>query len=198
MILNDLQIKHFAERGMITPFTDHQVRESSMGKPIISYGLSSFGYDLRLAGELRVFTRTYDKKTGDITIIDPKAFNDDIAQPEVLHITPINSYFILEPYGSALGRSVETIHLPDDVFALCVGKSTYARCGLIVNTTPLEPGWRGELVIEIHNTTPLPMKVYAGEGIAQLTFFRGDRPSVTYGDRNGKYQNQSGITTARV
>jgi dCTP deaminase len=198
MILNDLQIKHFAEHGMIAPFVDHQVKESSLGKPVISYGLSSFGYDLRLAGELRIFTRTYDRHKMHLALMDPKSFDDDIVQPAKQYITQLDSYFVLDPGDSALGRSVETLHLPDDVFALCVGKSTYARCGLIVNTTPLEPGWRGELVVEIHNTTSQPMKVYANEGIAQLTFFRGDRPLITYGDRNGKYQNQTGITTARV
>lgn len=197
MILCDKEIRTLAEAGMIDPFEPAQVREG-----MISYGLSSFGYDLKLAGELRIFTRKYHISDGEIesatTFIDPKAFDSDIVQPSKLYITPTDSYFIIEAFGSALGRSVETLHLPDDVFALCVGKSTYARCGLIVNTTPLEPGWRGKLVIELHNTTPLPIKVYASEGIAQLIFFRGNRPEVTYADRKGKYQGQSGITTARI
>lgn len=198
MILNDIQIAEQANDGMITPFVDGQVRESSMGKPIISYGLSSFGYDLKLAGELQIFTRKYDKNKMNLALMDPKSFDSDIVQSAKLYVTQLDSYFILDPYDSALGRSIETIHLPDDVFALCVGKSTYARCGLIVNTTPLEPGWRGQLVIEIHNTTPLPIRVYANEGIAQLVFFNGERPEVTYSDRAGKYQDQMGITTARI
>ena len=213
MILNDIQIAKLARDGMIRPFVGQQVRGfgrfgqiaelTSDGtitpfvgeevRKVISYGLSSFGYDLRLADELKIFTRLGPDE------IDPKAFNDDcIDELNIESPGPGVEYFTLPQFGSALGYSVETLHLPDDVFALCVGKSTYARCGLIVNTTPLEPGWRGQLVIEIHNTTPLPIRVYANEGIAQLVFFKGDRPSVTYGDRAGKYQGQTGITTARI
>lgn len=188
MILNDIQIAELAKAGMITPFVDHQVRAD-----VISYGLSSFGYDLRLACKLQTFTRIAPDE------IDPKQFNHNcLEELDLAFYGPILNYFTLPQFSSALGHSVETLRLPDDVFALCVGKSTYARCGLIVNTTPLEPGWKGQLVIEIHNTTPLPIRVYANEGIAQLVFFRGDRPSVTYGDRQGKYQDQTGITTARL
>ena len=192
MILNDMQIAELANDGMIDPFVGQQVRQVGERR-VISYGLSSFGYDLWLADELKVFTRLGPDE------IDPKAFNDSCIYEEDLESPgPGVEYFTLPQFASALGHSVETLHLPDDVFALCVGKSTYARCGLIVNTTPLEPGWRGQLVIEITNITPLPIRVYANEGIAQLVFFKGERPAVTYGDRAGKYQNQTGITTARI
>lgn len=215
MILNDIQIAELARAGMIDPFVGHQVRAvgnygqiaelrsdgmiapcaGNEARKVISHGLSSYGYDLRLGWGLQMFT--LDPYPDEI--IDPKRFNTDVLEMIKLEYPgPGVAYFTLPPLASALGHSVETLHLPDDVFALCVGKSTYARCGLIVNTTPLEPGWRGQLVIELHNTTPLPIRVYANEGIAQLVFFRGDRPAITYSDRDGKYQNQLGITTARV
>ena len=207
MILNDNQIRARCEwtdqPPMISPYTyaqcrahvvvDNPLKLSSQTVPVISYGQSSYGYDIRLGRNLQIFTRLTPDE------IDPKAFNDNcIDELDLESPCPGVEYFTLPQFGSALGHSVETLHLPDDIFALCVGKSTYARCGLIVNTTPLEPGWRGQLVIEIHNTTPLPIRVYANEGIAQLVFFKGDRPAVTYGDRAGKYQNQTGITTARI
>lgn len=192
MILNDIQIAELANDGMIDPFVGHQVREDGELR-IISYGLSSFGYDLRLDESLGLFSRLGGS-------IDPKEFDEKLIEFLELDYRYYSNqaFFTLPPFGSALGHSVETLHMPDDVFALCVGKSTYARCGLIVNTTPLEPGWRGQLVIEIHNTTPLPIRVYANEGIAQLVFYKGNRPAVTYGDRAGKYQGQTGITTARI
>lgn len=197
MILNDRQIAELARAGMIRPFQGEQVREDEnayTSYKVISYGLSSYGYDLQLDEHLGLFYRTPHG------CIDPKNFEDGLIEYLDLEYAANSSevFFMLPPFGSALGHSVETLDLPDDIFALCVGKSTYARCGLIVNTTPLEPGWRGQLVIEIHNTTPLPVRVYANEGIAQLVFFRGERPAVTYGDRNGKYQGQTGITTARI
>jgi dCTP deaminase len=197
MILNDIQIAELARDGMIRPFVGQQVREDEnayTSYKVISYGLSSYGYDLQLDEHLGLFSRT------PYGSIDPKNFEDGLIEYLNLEYAANSSevFFTLPQFGSALGHSVETLHLPDDVFALCVGKSTYARCGLIVNTTPLEPGWRGQLVIEIHNTTPLPIRIYANEGIAQLVFFKGDRPAVTYGDRAGKYQGQTGITTARI
>lgn len=215
MILNDIQIAELARAGMIRPFQGEQVRAvgnygqiaelrsdgmiapcvGDEARKVISYGLSSFGYDLRLGWGLQMFT--LDPYPDEV--IDPKRFNTDVIEMIKLEYPGDGgAYFTLPPMASALGHSSETLDLPVDVFALCVGKSTYARCGLIVNTTPLEPGWRGQLVIEIHNTTPLPIRVYANEGIAQLVFFRGERPAVTYGDRQGKYQGQTGITTARI
>lgn len=188
MILCDKEINELALAGMIDPFAPAQVREG-----VISYGLSSFGYDLRLSDdELDVY------HSMEASIIDAKKFDNFALWPQTVCYDGKDYWFALPPFGSALGRSLEVLTLPDNVFAICMGKSTYARCGLIVNTTPLEPGWTGHLVIELLNTTPLPIKVYANEGIAQLVFFRGNRPEVTYADRKGKYQGQRGITTAKI
>jgi len=170
------------EHGMIEPFEDGQVRG---GK--ISYGVSSYGYDIRVAPEFKVFTNVHN------LIVDPKDFDDrsfvDIQAEEC--IIPPNSF--------ALARTVEFFRIPRDTLVICVGKSTYARCGIIVNVTPLEPTWEGYLTLEISNTTPLPAKIYADEGIAQLLFFEGDElPSVAYADRKGKYMNQKGVTLPRM
>lgn len=167
---------------MIEPFEDGQVRG---GK--ISYGVSSYGYDIRVAPEFKVFTNVHN------LIVDPKDFDDrsfvDIQAEEC--IIPPNSF--------ALARTVEFFRIPRDTLVICVGKSTYARCGIIVNVTPLEPTWEGYLTLEISNTTPLPAKIYADEGIAQLLFFEGDElPSVAYADRKGKYMNQKGVTLPRM
>lgn len=167
---------------MIDPFEPEQVREGT-----ISYGLSSFGYDIRVAPEFKVFTNVYN------VIVDPKDFDDrsfvDVAAESC--IIPPNSF--------ALARTVEYFRMPRDVLAICVGKSTYARCGIVVNVTPLEPSWEGFLTLEISNTTPLPAKIYADEGIAQLLFFQGEEvPSVAYADREGKYQGQVGVTLPRL
>lgn len=182
-IQSDRWIRRMAEEhGMIEPFSPSQVREGT-----ISYGASSFGYDIRVAPEFKVFTNVFN------VVVDPKAFDDrsfvDVNGPTC--IIPPNSF--------ALARTVEYFRVPRDVLVLCVGKSTYARCGIIVNVTPLEPGWEGFLTLEISNTTPLPAKIYADEGIAQLLFFRGvEEPEVTYADRKGKYQNQVGVTLPRL
>ncbi len=170
------------EHAMIEPFEAGQVRGEN-----ISYGLSSFGYDIRVAPEFKVFTNVHN------LIVDPKAFDDrsfvDINAKEC--IIPPNSF--------ALARTVEYFRIPRDTLVVCVGKSTYARCGIIVNVTPLEPTWEGYLTLEISNTTPLPAKIYADEGIAQLLFFEGDElPSVAYADRKGKYMNQTGVTLPRM
>jgi dCTP deaminase len=170
------------EHGMIEPFEPEQVKDGS-----ISYGLSSYGYDIRVAAEFKVFTNVHN------VIVDPKNFDDrsfvDIDETEC--IIPPNSF--------ALARTEEYFRIPRDVLVLCVGKSTYARCGIIVNVTPLEPTWSGYLTLEISNTTPLPAKIYGGEGIAQLLFFEGDQePSVAYEDRQGKYQNQVGVTLPKL
>jgi len=166
------------EEGMIEPFEPGQVKD---GK--ISYGLSSFGYDIRVAPEFKVFTNVHS------VVVDPKNFDDrsfvDVHAEEC--IIPPNSF--------ALARTEEYFRIPRDTLVICVGKSTYARCGIIVNVTPLEPTWSGYLTLEISNTTPLPAKVYGGEGIAQLLFFQGDEePEIAYADRNGKYMNQQGVT----
>lgn len=153
---------------------------------VISYGLSSFGYDVRAAPEWSIFTPI------DVGLVDPKEFDRRVL------VERTGDSCIIPPNSYALTRTVELISMPPDVHALCVGKSTYARCGIIVNTTPIEAGWRGHITIEISNATPLPVKVYAHEGIAQLMFFRGSQPATTYADRNGKYQDQRGITPAKV
>ena len=185
----DTWIREMAEReGMIEPFEPNQVRESNLGKSLISYGTSSYGYDVRCSRDFKVFTNI------NSTIVDPKDFDDqnfqDMNDVDVCIIPP-NSF--------ALASTVETIRIPTDVLAICVGKSTYARCGIIVNVTPLEPGWQGEVTLEFSNTTNLPAKIYAGEGVAQLLFFKSDQPcEVTYADRKGKYQNQQGVTLPRA
>ena len=182
-ILSDRWIRRMArEQGMIEPFVDAQKREG-----IISYGLSSYGYDARVAPEFRIFTNV------DNALVDPKHFS---AQSFVERNGPS---CIIPPNSFALGCTVERFRIPRNVLVICLGKSTYARCGLIVNVTPLEPEWAGQVTLEISNTTPLPARVYANEGICQFLFFRGSSPpEVSYADRKGKYQGQSGITLARL
>jgi len=170
------------EHGMIEPFEDAQVRQGT-----ISYGLSSYGYDMRVADEFKIFTNV------NSAIVDPKNFDERSfvnLQADVC-IVPPNSF--------ALARSVEYFRIPRNVMTLCVGKSTYARCGIITNVTPFEPEWEGFVTLEISNTTPLPARIYANEGIAQVIFFEGDTaPDVSYADRKGKYQGQVGVTTPRL
>ncbi len=170
------------EHGMIEPFEDRQVRQG-----VVSFGLSSYGYDVRVANEFKVFTNVYN------TVVDPKAFDPqsfvDI-RADVCTIPP-NSF--------ALASTVEYFRIPRDVLTICLGKSTYARCGIIVNVTPFEPEWEGHVTIEISNTTPLPAKIYAHEGIAQVLFFQGDEPcEVSYKDKRGKYQAQRGVTLPKI
>ena len=170
------------EHGMIEPFEDAQVRQGT-----ISYGLSSYGYDMRVADEFKIFTNV------NSAIVDPKNFDERSfvnLQADVC-IVPPNSF--------ALARSVEYFRIPRNVMTLCVGKSTYARCGIITNVTPFEPEWEGFVTLEISNTTPLPARIYANEGIAQVIFFESDvPPDVSYADRKGKYQGQVGVTTPRL
>ncbi len=182
-VKSDRWIRRMArERRMIEPFEAGQVRNGS-----ISYGLSSFGYDIRVAPEFKVFTNVHN------LVVDPKAFD------ERSFVDVNGSECIIPPNSFALARTVERFRVPPDVLVLCVGKSTYARCGIIVNVTPLEPGWEGYLTLEISNTTPLPARIYGGEGIAQLVFFQGDEtPEVTYADRKGKYQDQKGVALPRL
>ncbi len=182
-IRSDKWIRRMAiQHKMIEPFSDRQVRQEE-GKQIISFGLSSYGYDLRVAEEFKVFTNVYN------TIIDPKNFQQnafvDICGPTC--IVPPNSF--------ALARSVEYFRIPRNVLTLCIGKSTYARCGIIVNVTPFEPEWEGFVTLEISNTTPLPAIIYAGEGLAQILFLQADEEcEVSYADRKGKYMKQMEIT----
>lgn len=174
-----------AEKGMISPFSQRSVDPSK-----ISYGISSMGYDVRLGREFKIFTNVSS------TIIDPKRrFLGEKNPPFVTHE---GDYCIIPPNSFVLAHSYEHFKLPDDIMSICVGKSTYARCGLIVNVTPLEPGWEGQVTLEISNTTPLPAKVYAEEGIAQFLFFKTRTPSINYRTKGGKYQNQKGITLPKL
>lgn len=170
------------DHGMIEPFEDAQVRRGT-----ISYGVSSYGYDMRVADEFKIFTNVNN------AIVDPKEFDDRS------FVDFSGDVCIVPPNSFALARSVEYFRIPRSVMTLCVGKSTYARCGIITNVTPFEPEWEGYVTLEISNTTPLPAKVYANEGIAQVVFFEADEVCETsYADRKGKYQNQVGVTTPRL
>ena len=175
------------DKQMIEPFTDSQTRKDDSGSSVISYGLSSYGYDVRCSNEFKVFTNVYS------TTVDPKSFN------EKSFINIGADCCIIPPNSFALARTIEYFRIPSDVLVICLGKSTYARCGIIVNVTPLEPGWEGHVTLEFSNTTPLPAKVYAGEGVAQFIFHQSDEQcQTTYSDRQGKYQGQRGVTLPRV
>jgi len=177
----DWWIRQRAEEGMIEPFVEKLVREG-----VISYGLSSFGYDLRAAPEWRIFVNAFN------TVVDPKNFDtDSLVETE-------GGSCIIPPNSFVLTRSVEYLRIPDNVMVVALGKSSYARCGIVANVTPLEPGWEGHVTLELSNTTPLPAKVYANEGIVQLLFFQGERPETTYADRQGKYQGQRGVTLPKL
>lgn len=182
-IKEDAWIQKMAEcHGMISPFVPGQVK-SENGARIVSYGLSSYGYDIRVAPEFKVFTNVYS------SIVDPKCFTEDS------FVDIRSDVCIIPPNSFALARSIEYFKIPREILTICLGKSTYARCGIIVNVTPFEPEWQGYVTIEISNTTPLPAKIYANEGIAQVIFFEAKEPcKVSYADRGGKYQNQTGIT----
>jgi dCTP deaminase len=182
MVKNDRWIKEMAEKGMITPFAEDQVREG-----IISYGLSAYGYDMRISDEFRIFSQA------GTAVVDPKKidsrnfvdFKGDVC------IIPPNSY--------VLATSLEYFKIPRETIVICTGKSTYARCGIIVNVTPLEPEWEGNVTIAISNTSPLPVKIYANEGIAQIIFLEADEVCMkSYADKKGKYQAQKGITHAKI
>jgi len=182
-VKSDRWIRKMAlEHRMIEPFNEKQVREG-----VISYGLSSYGYDARIADEFKVFTNI------NHTIVDPKDFD-----PRSF-VDFRGEQCIIPPNSFALARTVEYFRIPRNVITLCVGKSTYARCGIIVNVTPLEPEWEGIVTLEVSNTTPLPARIYAGEGIAQFLFFEGNEPCETsYADKKGKYQAQKGLTLPRL
>ncbi len=167
---------------MIKPFEEKQVRKNA-----ISFGLSSYGYDIRIADEFKIFTNI------NTTIVDPKAFDKGS------FVDFKGEVCIIPPNSFALGRSVEYFRIPRNVMTICVGKSTYARCGIITNVTPFEPEWEGYVTLEISNTTPLPAKIYANEGIAQVLFFESDEDcEVSYADKKGKYQAQQGVTLPQV
>lgn len=170
------------EHKMIEPFSAVQVKEEN-GRKLVSYGLSSYGYDLRVAKEFKVFTNVHN------ALVDPKNFSANS------FVDIKGDHCIIPPNSFALAKSVEYFRIPRNVLTLCIGKSTYARCGIIVNVTPFEPGWEGYVTLEISNTTPLPAKIYAGEGLAQVLFFVGaEACEVSYADRKGKYMNQIEIT----
>jgi len=170
------------ERAMISPFVEKQMREN-----VISYGLSSYGYDVRIADEYKIFTNL-NSTTVDPKMFDPQSFVDFKGE---ICVIPPNSF--------ALGRTVEYFKIPRQTMTICVGKSTYARCGIITNVTPLEPGWEGFVTLEISNTTPLPAKIYSNEGIAQILFFESDEACMaSYADKQGKYQGQTGVTLPKV
>ncbi len=171
-----------SQHGMIEPFVEAQKREGC-----ISYGVSSYGYDARVADDFMIFTNV------DNAVVDPKDFSDDtfVKRKTDICIIPPNSF--------VLARTIEYFKIPNDVLVICLGKSTYARCGIIVNVTPLEPGWEGHVTLEFSNTTTLPAKVYANEGACQFLFFKGDTPcEVTYADRAGKYMKQTGVTLPKL
>jgi dCTP deaminase len=182
-IKSDKWIRQMAlEHGMIEPFEDRQVREG-----VVSYGLSSYGYDIRVGDEFKIFTNINN------TVIDPKNFDPRsfVDVKADVCIVPPNSF--------ALAHTIEYFRIPRDILTICLGKSTYARCGIIVNVTPFEPEWEGTVTLEISNTTPLPAKIYANEGIAQVLFFQGDEPcEVSYADKKGKYLKQRGVTLPKV
>ena len=183
MLKSDRWIRKMSqEHDMINPFSEKQVRDG-----VISYGLSSYGYDLRVADEFKIFTNV------NSTIVDPKHFD------EKSFVTVQTDICIVPPNSFALARSVEYFKIPRSVLTICVGKSTYARCGLIANTTPLESNWRGRLVVELYNAANLPVRLYAEEGFIQILFFESDEECETsYSDRGGKYQDQLGLTLAKV
>ena len=182
-LMPDHWIKAQSEKNqMISPFVEKQVKDN-----VVSYGLSSYGYDARLAPDFKIFTNV------DNAIIDPKNFttNSFVERQADMCIIPPNSF--------VLGRTVEYFKIPENCLVICVGKSTYARCGIIVNVTPLEPGWEGHVTLEFSNTTPLPAKIYAHEGVCQFLFFASDmHPMVSYKDRAGKYMKQTGVTLPRI
>jgi dCTP deaminase len=187
-IKSDRWIKEMAEKaGMISPFEAGQVRRDAAGQRLISYGTSSYGYDVRCAREFKVFTNI------NSATVDPKQFDENS------FVDIEADCCVIPPNSFALARTVEYFKIPRNVLTICLGKSTYARCGIIVNVTPLEPEWEGHVTLEFSNTTTLPAKIYANEGVAQMLFFQSDEDClVSYRDRGGKYQGQEGVTLPRA
>lgn len=186
-IKSDKWIRHMArEHGIIEPFEPRQIREANNAR-IISYGTSSYGYDIRCSNEFKIFTNI------NSAVVDPKNFDASS------FVDVQSDVCIIPPNSFALARTVEYFRIPRSVLTICLGKSTYARCGIIVNITPLEPEWEGHVTLEFSNTTPLPAKVYANEGVAQVVFFESDELCETsYRDRSGKYQGQTGVTLPKA
>ncbi len=186
-IKSDHWIRRMAQQhGMIEPFEQDQVRYIN-GKKVVSYGTSSYGYDVRCANEFKIFTNI------NSTIVDPKAFD------EKSFVDFTGDVCIIPPNSFALARTVEYFRIPRSTLVICLGKSTYARTGIVVNVTPLEPEWEGHVTLEFSNTTPLPAKIYANEGVAQMLFFESDEVCATsYKDRGGKYQGQTGVTLPKT
>ena len=186
-IKSDKWIRRMAkEHGMIEPFEPGQVKEID-GRRVVSYGTSSYGYDVRCADEFKLFTNVYS------AIVDPKKFDDKS------FVDMKGDHVIIPPNSFALARTVEYFRIPRNVMTICLGKSTYARCGIIVNVTPFEPEWEGYVTLEFSNTTPMPAKIYANEGVAQVLFFEADEIcEVSYKDRGGKYQGQQGVTPPKL
>ncbi len=185
-VKSDRWIRRMAAEGMIEPFEAGQVRTAN-GQKIVSYGTSSYGYDVRVAREFKIFTNI------NSTIVDPKNFDADS------FVDFTGDVCIIPPNSFALARTVEFFRIPRNVLTICLGKSTYARCGIIVNVTPLEPEWEGHVTLEFSNTTPLPAKIYANEGCAQVVFLESDEVCETsYRDRGGKYQGQTGVTLPKT
>ena len=182
-VLSDKWIRKMSkEEDMISPFEEKQIRGDS-----ISYGLSSFGYDARVSDEFKIFTDV------DSALVDPKNFSNNS------FVSRKSKECVIPPNSFVLASTVEYFKIPKDVLVICLGKSTYARCGIIVNVTPLEPGWEGYVTLEFSNTTPLPAKIYANEGAAQFIFLKGNEaPEITYDQRNGKYMKQSGVTLPKI
>ena len=175
------------EHGMIEPFEPDQVRRDKAGHRLVSYGTSSYGYDIRCSNEFKIFTNI------NSALVDPKNFDEN----SFVHFD--GDVCIIPPNSFALARTVEYLRIPRNVLTVCLGKSTYARCGIIVNVTPFEPEWEGHVTLEFSNTTPLPAKIYANEGVAQVLFFEGDEECETsYKDRGGKYQGQTGVTLPKT
>lgn len=193
MIKNDKWIRELADRGGIVPFEPAQIRRLD-DRPVISYGLSSFGYDIRLSpSDFRIFRHIPG------TVVDPKNFNPDNLEPAALHHDDNGEFFVLPAHSYGLGVAIERLEVPNNVTIVCVGKSTYARAGIIANITPAESGWVGYLTLEFSNSSSADCRMYAHEGVVQLLFFEGDPCEVSYEDRQGKYQDQgSQVTIARV
>lgn len=187
-IKSDKWIQMMSEKySMINPFSKNQIRHDNDGNKLISYGVSSYGYDVRCSNEFKVFTNI------NSAIVDPKSFD------EKSFVDIDSDICVIPPNSFALARTIEYFKIPRNVLTVCLGKSTYARCGIIVNVTPLEPEWEGHVTLEFSNTTPLPAKIYANEGVAQFIFLKGnEKPEVTYAERDGKYMGQTGVTLPKV
>ena len=186
-ILSDLEITELAKQGMIEDFAPKNVRFTENGQKVISYGVSSYGYDARVGNEFKIFTNVNN------TIIDPKNFTTESL------VDRVGDSCIIPPNSFALASTVEYFRIPRDILVICVGKSTYARCGIIVNVTPIEPEFEGHITLEFSNTTNLPVKLYSGEGACQFLFFKADQVcGESYKDKNGKYQGQRGVTLPKL